>query len=147
MFDALLNDIYGNIITSKVDARVFSAKFSYGPAHKKREVWFVPTFLQGKVTFTLNDVDNLMFISLPARSGMGYYSINLRYTTSDGRSSEMYIPVKLVSPDWTQPYDMIVQRFDPVDVDGQLSTVQYDSVIQADLPGRIYITLRNSNFQ
>lgn len=38
-------------------------------------------------------------------------------------------------------------RFDPAGVDGGLSSVKYDSMIRADLPGRMYITIRNSNFQ
>jgi hypothetical protein len=148
VFDLLLNDIYGNIITSTVDESVFSASFKFGPGKTNlTEFQFEKTFFQGKVSFTLNDLDNSMFINLPPRSGMNYYSIDLQYTTSDGRSFEQNIPVKLVSTDWTLPFNFIVPRFDPPEIDSTLSTVQYDSMIQADLPGRIYITLRNSNFQ
>ena len=52
-----------------------------------------------------------------------------------------------MSTDWLEPLNYIIPQFDSTDVSGGLSTVQYDNMIRADLPGRIYITLRNDKFQ
>ena len=58
--------------------------------------------------------------------------------------------MKLVSTDWTEPFNYLVGKVDGPDSrspSGTLSTVQYDNMVRADRPGRIYITLRNQRFQ
>jgi len=89
---------------------------------------------------------------LPPRAGNEYYSIILTYTTGDKRigvcatNKSLTIPVKLVSTDWMEPFNYLVSEWDNKAVSNVLSTVQYDNMIRADRPGRIYIVLRNEKF-
>jgi hypothetical protein len=82
---------------------------------------------------------------LPPRAGNEYYSIVLTYTTGDSCATQksLTIPVKLVSTDWMEPFNYLVTKWDSKSVSNALSTVQYDNMIKADRPGRIYIILRN----
>lgn len=63
------------------------------------------------------------------------------------RTSQKLIPLKLVSTDWTEPLNFIVPKFDKLMISANLSSVNYDSMIKAGMPGRIYITIRNQDFQ
>ena len=46
-----------------------------------------------------------------------------------------------------EPFNFLVPKWDSKSVSTTLSTVQYDNMIKADRPGRIYIILRNQQFQ
>lgn len=148
VIDLVLSDIYGNKIDDEVSLAQFYAAFEFGPSFgKKAFLTFEKSFHLGVISFTLSDDNNRIFKALPPRAGNAYYQISMTYTTYDNREIQKTIPVKLVSTDYAEPFNYIVPRWDSTEVSAELSSVQYDNMLKTDRPGRVYITLRNANFQ
>jgi hypothetical protein len=147
VIDLVLSDIYGNKISQDVSLENFQALFIYGPdSPDNTAIIMNKQAFQSIVSFSLADLDNRIWKGLPPRAGTGYYQIQLTYTTQDMRTQHMLIPIKLVSPDWSDPMNYIIPKFDKLQISANLSSVNYDSMIKAGMPGRIYITIRNQDF-